>query len=121
MSFENPGFSFSLNAGADLSADQHKFIKVDSNGDGVLVGAAEASVGVLQNDPLQGEPGTILNTGISKVLAGAAVAAGATVMSDASARAITATATNRVLGTALEAAAAADEKIAVLLTSQGDL
>lgn len=121
MSFEIPGFSFSRNAGADLSAEQHKFVKIDSSGDIVLTGSTEASAGVLQNDPLQTEPGTVLNVGISKVVAGAAVAAGAFVMSDGSGRAITATATNRVLGTALEAAGAADEKIAVLLTSQGDL
>lgn len=49
-----------------------------------------------------------------KVTAGAAVAQGAAVMTDATGRAITATATNRVQGIALTAAAAAGEQIDVL-------
>lgn len=53
--------------------------------------------------------------GISTVEAGAVVAAGADVMTDASGRAITAVATNRVVGVALDGAGAAGELITVVL------
>ena len=117
MAFEIPGFAFSLEASADLSASQHHFVEVDSNGQVTISNSAGESVaGVLQNDPeLQGEAATIINSGISKVVAGAAVAAGALVQTNASGRAITAASADFVAGRALQAATADGEVISVLL------
>ena len=122
MAFEIPGFNYSLQASADLSAEQFTFMVADANGEAAQAGAGVDAIGVLQNDPAaQGEAANLQAFGVSKVVAGAAVAAGAQVMSDATGRAITATATNNVVGVALEAAANADEIIAVLVSPGGQL
>jgi hypothetical protein len=78
-------------AAGDLSADQFKFMNIGASG------AARNTVnggfvdGVLQNDPsAAGRAATVAVGGVSKVVAGAAVAAGAKVMSDATGRAVTA-------------------------------
>lgn len=57
--------------------------------------------------------------GIVKIEAGAAVSQDANIMSDTSGRAIAATATNNIMGVALEAASAAGEIIAVQLMYLG--
>lgn len=123
MAFEIPGFNYSLDAAGDLSAEQFTFMVADANGRADQAGAATAPyIGVLQNDPgALGEPANIQTFGVSKMVAGAAVAAGAQVMSDATGRAITATATNFSGGIALQAAANADEIIAVLVMPGGQL
>ena len=123
MAFEIPGFSYSLEASADLSAEQFTFMVADANGEAAQAGAGDDAVGVLQNDPAaQGEAANLQTFGISKVVAGAAVASGAQVMSDATGRAITATGTGAfVTGVALQAAANADEIIAVLVSPGGQL
>lgn len=76
-SYEIPGFKFSLEAGADLSAGQYHFVKLDANGLAVLCAAiTDKPVGVLQNDPGLGEEAEIMATGITKMSADAAVAIG---------------------------------------------
>ncbi len=117
MAFEIPGFAFSLEASADLSAAQHHCVDVDSNGRvAVVTGSGDDVAAILQNDPnALGNAAALMKTGISKVVAGAAVAAGALVMSNASGRAITATSGQVVFGRALEAAATGGEVIPVLL------
>lgn len=118
MAYEIDGFAFTLEAAADLSAKQHHLLAVDSSSqvDSAGVGASVVAIGVLQNKPnAQGIAASIHQTGISKVVAGAAVAAGALVTTNAAGRAITATTGDFVSGTALEAAANDGEVIAVLL------
>lgn len=122
MSYEIPGFKFSQQASADLSAKQFHFATVpDSNKQVTFVGTQGLmSIGVIQNKPTgAGQATEIMQTGISKVVAHAAVAAGAAVASSNTGRAITAATGNRVLGVAMEAAANAGEIIAVLLTGGG--
>ena len=120
MAFEIPGFSYTLEASGDLSAQQFHCMAVNGNGQAVAATSGAQIAGVLQNDPeVQGEAATIVQTGITKAKAGAAVAQGAEVMSDADGEVITATSGNRVVGTALQAAAIADEIIAVLLLPGG--
>jgi hypothetical protein len=118
MAYEIPGFSFTLVAAADQSASQFRFINVDSNGKGVTPSVAgQRVVGVRNNKPKSGEAATIVASGISIVESGAAVTVGGDVMTDTSGRAIDATgATAIVAGIALEAASAAGQFIAVLLT-----
>ena len=105
--------AITLVAGADLSAAQFRFVKVNSSGYAVLAGAGEKAAGVLANDPLDGQAGTVDVGGVSKVVAGATVAAGAEVQSDAAAAATTLN-TGKPLGIALYGGAAG-EIISVLL------
>jgi len=86
----------------------------------VGAGAGVVVVGVLQSDPAAlGREAAIMANGISKVVAGAAVAAGSQVTPDANGEAVVAATTNFVAGVALEAAANQGELIAVLLAPQG--
>ena len=122
MAFETPGFSFSLEAAADLSAEQHTFMVANASGEAAQAGAGVHTIGVLQNDPsAQGRAAAIMADGVSKVVAGAAGAAGANVTPDANGEAVTAGMGDVVAGIALEAAAAQGELIAVLLRSGGQL
>lgn len=110
--------SISVPASANLSADQFCFMTIDTNGNLVPVSTQGAQAdGVLQDKPdAAGEAGQLaIATSVSKVIAGAAITAGAQVMSDASGHAITATTGNYVAGKALDAAAASGILIRVLL------
>lgn len=106
----------SLNASADLSTHQFKFVKVSgSNAVTIVAASTDVALGVLQNKAASGQPAQVAIAGRTKVIAGAAVAAGAHVMPNASGLAVTATATNRARGIALTAAANANELIDVAL------
>lgn len=118
MSWDAPSFKTpALVAAADLSAKQFLFVKVTAGlSVNVVAASTDAPVGVLQNKPTQGQTAEIISVGVTKVQAGAAIAAGAEVMANASGQAITAATTgNRINGIALEAAGGAGELIAVLL------
>lgn len=117
MAIEIPGFSMSLEASADLSAFQHHFVEVDSNGQLTISNSAGESVfGVLQNDPdAEGVAGSVMKTGVSKVVAGAAIAAGALVQTNASGRAITAASGDFVVGRTIDAVGADGEVVSVAL------
>lgn len=106
----------SLIAAADLSALQFRFVTVDSNGKAAQNTTAGGRViGVNTGKPVADEVTTVAVGGVSKVAAGAVVAAGAEVASDNVGRAVTATTGDHIIGTALKAAGAADEVIPVLL------
>lgn len=84
----------------------------------------DAIIGICQEeitagDATSGRIAAVQMTGISRCIAGAAVAIGATVMTDATGRVITATATNRQIGIAQQAAAAAGDHVDVFLTISG--
>ncbi len=117
MAFETPGFAFSREASGDLSAAQHHCVNIDGNGQvAVVSGSGDDVAAILQNDPsAQVNEASLMKTGISKVVAGAAVVVGVLVMSNASGRAITATSGQVVFGRALEAAGGDGETIPVLL------
>jgi hypothetical protein len=112
-----------LNSGA--AQNIYRFMKFASTENSVLQAAASTDrpVGVCQQRIEAVDSATsnvqvdVRILGISKVEAGAAVALGARVMSDATGRAITAaTATNIPCGIAFQAATGAGEWIDVLLT-----
>lgn len=93
-----------LVAAADLSAKQFTFVNVDSNG-AVAANTTEGEVvaGVLQDAPdAAGKTASPAYAGITKVVLGATVAAGADVMSDTSGRAIAATTGKFIRGKLLE-------------------
>jgi hypothetical protein len=119
MALESNLTCVTLEAGGDLSAGQLLFVDVAADGQVDVVASAGAdAIGVLQNDPAAaGRAASVAVLGVSKVVAGAAVTAGARVQSDASGRAIAAATGDVVLGRALTAASAAGEVIEVLLLS----
>ncbi len=121
MASDNLHGLISRAAAADLSALQYRFMSLTADQIATVSGAGILADGVLQNDPISGAAGSLcpLNGSVSKIEAGAAVAANADVMTDANGRAITATATNEICGKALQAASAAGEIIEVLIGYRG--
>ena len=110
--------AISLEAAADLSASQFLFVVCDSAGKAALAGAEGNAIGVLQNKPVAGQPAEVAYAGVAKVIAGAAVAAGARVESDAAGKAVTVAGANSVvLGFALTASSATGQLIEILLKS----
>jgi hypothetical protein len=85
--------TITLAAGADLSASQYCFVKLNSSGLVVLCGAGEAAIGILQNDPdASGKAATVAISGVSKIVAGGSITRGVRVASDGSGKAKTAVA-----------------------------
>jgi hypothetical protein len=105
-----------LPAAGDLSTHQFKGIACDNTGKAALAGAGVAIVGVLQNKPsAANQAATIMAEGVTPGVAGAAVAAGASVEMDANGLFITLAAGVRV-GIALQQATLANQVISILLT-----
>lgn len=133
MAFEQSLKSISLNADSSIaeytgvpglpgSADpntgkMYRFVKVTGDKQvGLCTAGTDASVGVLQNKPQNvGMAATVAIFGVSFVVAGAAVAAGAEVTADSSGRAVATTSGDTTAGVALAAASAAGELIPVLI------
>ena len=115
MSFDNGlKVSFSLPAGADLTAKQYHAVVVNSSGAAAAAGANVFVAGVLQNKPNSGQPATVTYGGVSKAVCGGNVAAGAKLTTDSAGKLVTATTGQAVVGTAL-AAGASGEVIPVLV------
>jgi hypothetical protein len=91
-------------AGESLAAAQFKFVTLESDGEVDLADSAgENCVGVCINDPAAGEAATVVMSGKVMVTAGGTIAAGASVATDASGDAVTASTGNIVMGYATEA------------------
>lgn len=108
MAYEiNPyALKITLVAGADLSADQYKFVKMDSNGKAILVAAlTDRPIGVLQNAPRSGEEAEVTIIGGTKIKAGGTVAEGTVLKTSAAGLTIACTVgtdtTHYILGTSL--------------------
>ena len=106
-----------LVAAADLSDYQYYLVYVSAANTVARRTTSGGDVlGVLQNKPeAAGRSAQVRHLGITQVVAGAVVAVGAKVMSDSSGRAITATATLKYFGTAIEASTAAGQRITVIM------
>lgn len=104
-------------ANSDLSALQFYAMDVNSSGNAVIpTGAGARVIGVLQNKPnAAGLPAGIAIDGITKAVAGAAIAAGALVTVAADGRFVTAATTNFIVGRAMTAAGAANVIFELLL------
>lgn len=85
MAYEIPGFKIgTLRAGADLSTKQFTFVKLNSSGQVVAVAAAtDIPIGILQNTPGSLAVADVMSNGISKLVAGGSIPAGALVLTDA--------------------------------------
>jgi predicted deacylase len=103
-----PVLTITRKATAGITA--HRFVSYA----GALVAAAAAALGVSRTDALAGDDFSVDVQGTAVVEAGGAIAEGAQVEADASARAVTKNA-GVVLGRALQPAAAAGDFIEVLL------
>lgn len=82
MAYEISNYSVkvSLVAGADLSALQYNFVKLNSSGQVVACAAAtDRPIGVLQNDPTSGKIAEVVVSGGTKLKLGGTVAAAAIV------------------------------------------
>lgn len=87
MAYElNPyALKITLVAGADLSAAQYKFVKLNSSGQAILVaGATDKPIGVLQNAPASGQEAEVTVSGGTKFVASGSIAVAAQIGSDAS-------------------------------------
>lgn len=120
MSYNLVGQCVTLEAGQDLSASQYFFVAVAADGQVDPAGDGAYAEGVLQNDPsAAGRAASVQISGISKVVAGGAVSVGDAVASTAAGKATTAATGDIILGTALEAATADGDVIAVLIQPRG--
>lgn len=84
MAYEIPGFKIgTLRAGSDLSAKQFTFVKLNSSSQVVAVSAAsDVPIGILQNTPGSLAVADVMAMGISKLVGGGSVAAGAPLCTD---------------------------------------
>ena len=97
--------TISLDAGADLSAAQHKAIAVG----GTIAATSTAAMGLLQNKPAaSGRHATVAYLGHMKAYAGAAISAGANVQVTTSGFIITSTSLGNSVGKAITAANSGD-------------
>lgn len=117
MAYEQPGFSFTLPAGADFSGGaQFRFCDVSALGKAVNPTNNGSVVGVRQTKSQTDEAATVVHSGISIVEAGGAVNAGDRVATNAVGQAVAAAGAGTVVvGRALETASGAGIQIAVLL------
>lgn len=93
-------------AGADLSAKQFTFVKLNASGEVISTVDGEAAVGVLWNAPLENAAASVVYAGSPMVYAGGTIAAGAAIASDLNGKVITAATSDIILGWAREAAVA---------------
>lgn len=86
-----------------------------TDGGAMATAVTQNLLGIAQNEPLAGEHLSVCMLGMSRAVAGAAVAAWAEVTTNASGRLVTAASGDCVIGTALEAAAADGDLFKVLV------
>ena len=118
MAFEQALQSITGLVSADMTSKQYYIVK-GSTTSVTLCTAGVQPLGVIQDTPAaSGRPGNIAIGGISKVVAGAAITAGAYVSSDSAGKAVTAASGDFALGIARTAATADGDVISVLLMPQ---
>lgn len=110
-----------LLAGVDLSGSQYKFVKMSGATVILAAVAGEKILGVTTMKPVSGDVAEVVVAAAAiPIQAGAAFAAGAFVMTDATGRAITAaTVGSTIVGQALEAASAAGDIVTIRLFTFG--
>jgi hypothetical protein len=112
MAFEVPGLMHTAPASTDLSASQYCFVNINTSGQLALPSNGAAVIGVLQNKPnAAGIAGAYMVNGVSKVVAGGTIAAGAQVTTNGSGQAIAATTGLQIHGRSVETASASTGQI----------
>lgn len=121
MATENALQSISKEASADLSARQYCFMVVNSDGRLETPDAGAAVDGILQDKPdAAGRVGKLSISGQSKLVVGAAVAAGANLTPGTNGKGVTAGTGDVVACKALEAGTGDGSIISVLLNRQAE-
>ena len=108
MAFSNRLKSEAFIASVDLNTSQFHIVDLGADAHKVTIGAANGGFGILQNKPLAGEHATVAVEGMSKCIAGAAVAVGNYITSAASGYASVVVSNDagvKVIGRAVTAAA----------------
>ena len=118
--FSNYSVKVTLVAGADLSALQYTFVKLNSSGEAIAAAAAtDIPIGVLQNAPTAGQEAEVLIVGGTKIVAGAALSDGALIGTSSTGKAVALVAgtdtTKYVVGTVLTESAADGNIITVVV------
>jgi hypothetical protein len=108
MAVEEIIYNTSVIAGADLSAKQFYCIKLNSSGQGVLSGAGENALGILQDKPASGQVGAVCCLGKSMAIYGASVTAGQNLTPDANGKLVPATGSDAVVAVAAESGSSGD-------------
>ena len=123
MATSTPVLALPCLAAADLRTKQYRFVELTAaNTVNACNAATDLVYGVLTNKPNTGQGAAVTVLGVEKVIAGAAVAAGARVGTDNQGRAVTKTAdADLSSGIAQTAASQAGELIEVLLTPNAQL
>jgi hypothetical protein len=121
MAYQQAQTNITLKAGADLSAKQYFFVKIDANGDAVLAGNGENAIGVLQNAPASGEAANIAVAGVSKVIIGdtTSLDSGVVISSDANGKATIGVSTDFALAILIEDTTANDDVVSCLIQKTG--
>src|SRR5262245_22974964 len=118
--WEIPVLDLPLVAGADLSSAQHTFVRLNANNQVIQCSATtDQPIGILQNNPANGQAAAVRVDGVSKLVSGAALTAGWIVGPNASGqgtRVVPGTDTTRYMAAmVIEGTGAASEKATVML------
>ena len=121
MAYQQAQTNITLKAGADLSAKQYFFVKIDANGDAVLAGNGQNAIGILQNAPTEGEAANIAVAGVSKVIIGdtTSLDSGVVISSDANGKATLGVSTDFALAILIEDTTANDDVVSCLIQKTG--
>jgi hypothetical protein len=125
MAYEERLRCVTMISGADYrdGSSQYRFVVGNGSNSGMvrvsLIG--DNATGICQDDPNLNQASAIAVSGISKVIAGAAVTAGTQIMSDNQGRAIAATSGNWILGTAILGTTTAGLPISIKFDKNGKL
>lgn len=118
MPGENAILSKTFPANGDLSSYQYRFVKLESAGTVAICGNGEVPIGILQNDPEDGEMAEVMLMGISNLCTHSTQSVNDKLGSQALGRSTAVTADEASYNAiALEAATAQDDEIKVLLTT----
>lgn len=120
MAVQDPGLDLGfVTAGADLSGSQYLAVKITGAAAVGLCGAGENSLGILQNDPGNGEAASVRFVGPSKAVYGGAVGAGDRLTPDANGKLVaTSATTDHIVGVAV-IGGQADDVGSILVTLAG--
>ena len=125
MAYSSGANILSFTSGADLTAKQYRFVKVDSSTGKVVAGTDGADcIGILLNKPNTDEAASVAVEGVCKLYIGAHASIGydSNIISDANGGGTIATGTGKeVLAKALEDPGANGEIISVLIHKIGPL
>jgi hypothetical protein len=122
MAYEISNYSVkvTLVAGADLSAKQYQFVKLNSSGEAIAIAAiTDVPVGVLQNAPTAGQEAEVLVAGGTKLVAGEVITLPAFLSVTSAGKAdkvATTDTTQYVVGQAITAAGAGDDVITAVIS-----